>query len=424
MHELLPKIGEIAEKIKNLEDKRGKLGAFLKDVKDKIKIEGNDILEESLVHKANADKLENKKIIAIDGGLSQHAYHGIDLILTRAVAVIFDYEKGKLAKVGYHPHAIVSPNLIIVSDPYSDEEFIVSSSLERQRGEVDLAALCFKEFSPDIVLMDGSIVPHGNDRPNKNSNAWGRYESVIESFRRLYSNSKSSLLAGCVEDSRGRRFCEIISEKILSKIKSERIPELQKILSGTRDTNLLYHVLEQGERTCVFKYSKNYKEHNVLSDLGKFGGNIFCFYLKTAEFDRPVRIDFYCEADIENTREMPEKSEGLNRANMKIGSSGEINEAAMKNTRDEEHSTPISKLNTRDEEHSMPISIIEAANKISALVLATSCNSSYGFPAPLIEADFRAKLQEQDVDNLHDQLVDRVGITPSLMKLRRELRPF
>lgn len=364
MHELLPQLSEIADKIKSLEESREKLGKFLREVSENVELSG-DVLEKNIFQKVSADELSSKTVVAIDGGLSQHEYHGLDLILTRAVAVVFNYKKGKLEKVGYHPHAIVTPVLTVVSDPYSEEEFAISSSLERQRGEVDLAAECFGKFSPDILLMDGMIVPHGNDRPAKNSPAFVRYQNVLDSFRKLYGNSSGHLLAGCVEDSRGRRFCEIVAEEILGEIESPRIPELQKILAGTRDTNLLFHCLEKGERTAVFKFSSKPKEHPVLSDLCPAGEKIFSFYLKTAEFDRPVRIDFFAD------------------------------------------SNPI-----------------ETANKIASLVLSMSPHSSYGFPAPLIEADFRAKLRENDANALHDQLVDRIGIVPSLMKLRREQRPF
>ncbi len=364
MHELLLKLPEIAEKIKSLEQNREKLGFFLREIAEKVDLSG-EVLEPNLIYTMAADPLSGKRVVAIDGGLSQHSYHGIDLILTRAVAVVFDYTGGKLEKVGYHPHSIVTPTLTVISDPYSDEEFFLSSTLERERGEIELAAECFSKFSPHLLLLDGSVVPHGKDKPTKTSAAWERYESVLRSFISLYKSSSGSLLAGCVEDSRGRSFCEIVSSKILSELKNPKAEELRKILASTRDTNLLYHTLKKGERTAIFRYSKAPSEHPILSDLQPFGEKIFSFYLKTAEFDRPVRVDFF--------------------------SSG----------------NPI-----------------ETANKIASLVLSLSPHNSYGFPAPLIEADFRAKLKESDVDDLHDQLVDRVGITPSLMKLRREQRPF
>lgn len=363
MHQLLDQLSAIADKIKNIEESRERLGAFLKEIKDKIEICGEDVAEKKLVYKIEPEQLNNKKIAAIDGGLSQHAYHGLDMILIRAVAVACNYNDGKLENIVYYPNAFPAPKVVIISDPYSDDEFIVSSSLEREKEEIALAVKALKEFSPDLLLIDGSIIPHPSDKPSKSSPVYKRYQELIETFKKLYAASAGYLLAGCIEDSRATSFCEIVSEKILSQVKSPRIEELKKILSGTRDTNLLYHILEQNERSCIFKTPKN----PMLDDLEEFGTCIYSFYLKTAEFDRPVRVDFF-ESDSKRVR--------------------------------------------------------ETADKIASLVLALSCHSSYGFPAPLIEADMRAKFQEQDIDALHDQLVDRVGITPSLMKLRREQRPF
>ncbi|MBU5557989.1 MAG: DNA double-strand break repair nuclease NurA [Candidatus Aenigmatarchaeota archaeon] len=362
MHELLGQLAGIAEKIKHIEGNRQKLGIFLREIAESADIAGDDVLEPKLIYKVIANPLTKARIVGIDGGLSQHAYHGIDLILTRAVATIFDYTDGKLTAVNYWPSAIVTPTLIVISDPYSDEEWAASSSLERQRGEIDTAVNAFKIFNPNLLLLDGSVVPHGNDRPAKGSATVPRYRTVLNSFNALYATA-GDRLAGCVEDSRGRRFCEIVGEKILANIKRPIVPELQKILAGTRDTNLLFHMLTVGERTCIFRYAK--AEHPILTDLG-VENRIFCFYLKTAEFDRPIRVEFYSE---------PDKA-------------------------------------------------IETAERIASFVLPLCCHSGYGFPVPLIEADVRAKLAERDVSILHDQLVDRVGITPGLLKLRRESRPL
>ena len=366
MHELLDQLGGIADRIKGVEENREKLGKFLREVKDTVELCGKGNMEACMIRQVAASPLDDVRIAAVDGGLSRHEYHGMDIILTRAVAVVFYYRNGRLDKTDYYPHSIVTPRITVVSDPYSDEEFLVSSSLERQYGEIELAGTVFEKLRPNLLLLDGSVVPHGNDRPGKTGPAWNRYQDVLNVFRRLYDSS--TLLAGCIEDSRSRRFCEIIAEQVLGKIDSPRAAELQKILAGTRDTNLLFHALKRGERTAIFRYSKNSEDHPILADLGEHGQHVYCFYIKTAEFDRPVRVDFYSKSD---GRELT-----------------------------------------------------ETADKIASLILAITPHGSYGFPAPLIEADFRAKLQERDADNLHDQLVDRVGITPSLMKLRREQRPF
>ena len=357
MLDLLEKLGKTVEKIKGLEDQREKLGLFLREVKDKVEFSG-DVLEKEMIHKVEKVDLAGKVVVGVDGGLSKHAYHGLDIILTRAVAAIFRYAP---LRVDYYPEAITSPKLTILADPYSDDEFVVSSSLERQREEIKIASEVCDKFSPDVILMDGSIVPHGNDKPRKESPAWERYENVFLQFKQLFSKAK--LLAGCVEDSRGRRFCEIVSEQVLTNVDGQT-EALDRVLQGTRDTNLLYHLLKEGERSFVFRYSREPEAHPILNDLGEWGKKIYSFYIKTAEFDRPVRIDFVSKNPIDD------------------------------------------------------------ANIIASFVLSTSCNSSYGIPAPIVEADLRAKLKEREADDLHNQLVDRLGITPSLMKLRRDQRPF
>jgi hypothetical protein len=358
MYELLDQLSNVADKIKSLENNREKLGQFLKEVKENIQLSHPDILESKLTVKVNPDALDKIKVIGIDGGLSQHEYHGMDMILTRAVATVFDYAGGKLGNVEYFPSSIVTPKLTIITDPYNDSDFMISTSIERQKTEIDTAIKAFEKYNPELILLDGSILPHCNDKPGTNSMSAKRYDDLLAMYRTLYK-AANGRLAGCIEDSRGRRFCEMIAEKILPNVQSDLVTSLQKILAGTRDTNLLYHILDTGERTCVFRFSKERPIEGLKTE------NIYTFYIKTANYDRPVRVDFYAESEI-----------------------------------------------------------IKTANKVASIVLATSCHSSYGFPAPLIEADCRAKLKEMDIDALHDQLVDRVGITPGMMKLRREQRPF
>ncbi len=352
------KLEAIAEKIKRIENNRERLAAFLKEIKYNVDISGGDVVEKRLCYPVKSCE-EKFKVCATDGGVSQNSYHGLDIILVRAVSVIAEYKGSRLENIAYFPSAFPEAEIEIISDPFTDEEFVLKSSLLRMKKELSTTLLAIKKFSPHIVLLDGSIVPHPSSRPQKNSPIKSTYQEVLGLFKELYESS--FILAGCCEDSRGRKFCEIISEKILSTIDSPLIPELKKILANTRDTTLLFNVLDAGERTCVFKYG----ETPVTKDLGEHGNNIYTFYIKTAQFDRPVRVDFYA-------KEKPER----------------------------------------------------LAEKIASILLSLACNSAYGFPAPLIEADLRAKLKESDAEIVHKYLVEKIGLVPSLFKLRREMRPF
>lgn len=355
MQNFINRLSSAAESIKSMEEKRKTLAEFL--TKEKGKFSRNaDIMEEKLAYEVVPQNLSGKKIVAVDGGLSQHSYHGLELALLRAVAVMFQYDNNEKSSVSYYPESSPSPEIILVSDPYNDSG--LDASNERMRKEIETAADAAKKFSPDMVLMDGMIVPHINDIPKEKSDSHERFLRTVASFKSLY-DSVTGLLAGCIEDSRGKRFCEILSK---NSIIGENA-EMKEILKTASDTNILFYFLDYGERTCAFRFSGD----GLINILGEQGKNIYSFYMKTAKFDRPVRMDFYCR-------------------------------------------------NSED--------VAKTADEISSLILSTCCHDSYGFPAPLIEADFRAKLPEDEVEKLHDQLLDKIGMMPSLMKLRRELRPL
>ena len=140
---------------------------------------------------------------------------------------------------------------------------------------------------------------------------------------------------------------------------------MKLILSKTKDSNLLTYTLNQGERSLVFPYSSNSQQHPILREFEDEKNQVFVFYLKTAEFDRPIRIDFLADKGI-----------------------------------------------------------VDIANRISAVLLALAGHSSYGMPSILIEADQRAKLSEQDLEMFYYDILNRAGNIASLFEQRRNQRPF
>ncbi|MHA1953032.1 MAG: hypothetical protein ACW96U_03705, partial [Candidatus Heimdallarchaeaceae archaeon] len=92
-----------------------------------------------------------------------------------------------------------------------------------------------------------------------------------------------------------------------------------------------------------------------------------CFYLKTAEFDAPLRVEF-----------------------------------------------PLLFSDQTD-----------LAQRISALVIAVSrYNPEYGLPSVIIEADARARLQETDADILVDEISAKIGYSSFSLQRRRSRLPF
>ncbi|HIK00892.1 TPA: DNA double-strand break repair nuclease NurA [archaeon] len=381
--ELETELNKLAQNIKALEHQRSSLGEALKKIKAQIEFpkRDSDIIEDKFVTKVKPDELKNLKVAAVDGGIVQTKLHGVNLVVGRAAAVVFDFKNGVLFNTNYYPDAFPSHQLLSFNAPITDRDYAISISLNRQIMEISTAEKVVSNFSPELMLLDGSVLPLAMDKPEKNSPEFKRYENLIQTYLSLYRtcSKKKTQLAGVIEDSGGLRLTTLLKEKVVpGVIQSSEfdggivdvLEQNKSILENTNDSNVIFYILDVGERTCVYSYSADPEKHQVLKDLEDYGGKIFSFYLKTVPFDRPIRIDFVSESD------MQEK-------------------------------------------------ITKIANDIASKVLAMSMhNETYGFPSILIEADGRARLSERDLDLIYHRLKDKVGDLPSLFKLRRELRPF
>jgi len=356
--EIGSEIKRIAESIKATEGKRQTLAGFLKEIGGVTK------LVKTLQPGFEGD------IVGVDGGLVKKSLHGFDCMLTRAVAVCFSYQGGKVKSARYWPSRIPQTEPAIM-DAFSDLDWSYYTSIRRAIGEVRAAQGAARAFNPSLVLMDGMIAPHYADKPGKGSPANPAYEELLAEYRKLYGIAPA--LAGVVEDSRSNVFCMHIKEDVLGKVSHPRVKEIAELLERTRDTSLLYLVMEKGQRSLVFPYTKNASEHPVLRDLGEWGHKVFSFYLKTAQWDRPVRVDFLSK-------------------NGSPGSSSQVE---------------------------------AEADWIGGSLLAVSGrHARYGMPEPLIEADSIAKIPEPEMEAFYDQVLSLTGNLPSIMRLRREERPF
>jgi len=361
MKDFVEMIDGIAKKIVDIEKQRKRIGDVLRQINETNLSLDEEILEEKIIVPIERIELNDVAVAGIDGGLVKRSLHGIDMMLLRAMGVLFYYKNNKLEKVDYYPDSLSAAEPRVIMDPFSNIELELNSNMERQMAEVKTATEVIEKFKPDVLLMDGSVVPHYTERPRKNSILYPVYQRMIESYIKLFEAAKrnNTILAGVIEDSRGARFCELLNEKFFSRIPSD----IKFLLNTTKDTNLLTYALKLQERSFVFRYSSEPSKHPVLKEFGPVANQIFTFYLKTAEFDRPIRIDFLSEN-------------------------------------------------------------IDIANKLSSIILATTGHAGYGFPSVLIEADQRAKLSEEDLEFFYSDLINKAGNLPGLMDLRRKQRPF
>jgi hypothetical protein len=358
MERLIPRIREIAESIHQSEDKRKRLAGFLKGVGE----------ETEILSRLEPSPLENLRIAGVDGGLAKKSLHGFDCILVRAAVACFHYQSGRRAGVEYFPSRIPSPEAEVL-EALSDLDWAHFTSIMRQGVEVRTALKSLERLRPDMLLMDGSIVPYYADRPARTSGVYRHYSSMIGDFMKLYRKclDRGIVLAGVIEDSRGTSYCSMINRELLSRVSHPLREEMGELLEKTRDTNLLYWVLERGERSRVFPYSEKIGDHPVLRDFGSLGERVNSFYLKTARHDRPVRVDMLAGGD----------------------------------------------------------DVIGEADELGSVLLSVSGqHSGYGLPVPLIEADNVAKLSDNEVENFYSHILSFAGNIPSVMRLRREQRPF
>lgn len=348
----------IAEKINRFERKRSDLASLFQEYSDEICSEEDSFLEDSFRINTASHEKGKIKIVGVDGGLVKEELAGVDIALFRAVGTFFTFENGSLSSANYIPcrNPEPEPN---VFEGLSRNDFRLASSLKRAKKEVELAVKSLNE-DPDILMMDGSIVPFYRNRPAKDSEIYGTYEDALKSYKKLYKTAKRKkiLLVGIVEDSRDSKICRILQER-LKDVDEDR----EDFISRVRDSEILDRVLKFKERTSVKRYSS--KENPVLKDL-ESEDEIFTFYMKTAKEDLPVKVDFLGLED-------PSKD-----------------------------SENISKI----------------------LNVSSSHSKNYGIPSPIIEADLRAKLNGDHLKAFKRDLRSSIPDKSLFRDLRRNRRPF
>lgn len=300
-------------------------------------------------------------IAGVDSGFVSKRMAFLDLVLIRTCGAIFFYNNFKLEKAEYFPGPTILPEPILLKNGLEKDEELQSTSLERLKKEVNLSIDIINKYKPNYFFIDGSIVPQYQDKPRADSKINSDYDSIICLFEKLYETAQinSTVLISTIEDSRGNRFKQLLTDYL--KLNSKKID-----LSQTTDSSILDNFLLSGERTFSFEYTNNVDSHAILKDYSKkWSKNIFVFYIKTSEFDFPLRVEFIC------------------------------NES--------------SKLKELSDE------IAGVVYKLSSLY------KEYSYPSILIEADLRARLNEKDINLVYEKLIDKLG--PKML-LRRNSRPF
>lgn len=281
------KLAEIAESIKQLESSRKQLASSLRETKEAV---FPDALEKQLIHRVSPIVF-NGSVCAVDGGLLAQEFQGFDLVLSRAVGVLFNYDKSKLVSHKYFPSAL-PPTDFDAPISLDVHDFNLHKSLFRLKKEITCAVECVKKWKPNHLLLDGSLIPQISDKPSEDNELHQYYQEVVELHKQLYSAcaDNNCLLAGVIKDSRGKRFIEIISRAVGES----------DVLAHSNDTSLLNSLLAPGERSFAFRYARSAREHQVLRDFAEFGEKLCVMYLKPVSDDRPLRIEFVSSPNIDS----------------------------------------------------------------------------------------------------------------------------
>lgn len=359
-------ISEAVASISELDSRRKLLGKKLLPLNrlNLLEAGSEDFLEERLIMPVEKAEL-NCKIAGADSGFVDKDLFALDLVLIRAIGAVFSYNAGKLGSADYFPHFYSFPEPNLSQAGLEADEFQCSKSIQRLIKEVGIARSLIEKFSPAFCFLDGSIVPQYADKPRKDSAVKTAYHEMLEEFQSLYRTAEESNceLVGCVEDSRGSRFGQILQLQLLANQKS-----LSQQLNGCYDAIILDYLLKPGERSMAFSYTASTKEHPILMDFDEhWSKSVRAFYLKPVAFDRPLRVEF-----LHHNRE----------------------------------------------------GISVHASKIASIVFAQSCmHREYAFPSILIEADLHARLKQQEIEIVYDKILNKLGKGIKL-RLRRDNRPF
>jgi hypothetical protein len=374
----------LVEEIDRVESTRQQFGNVIRQIKDSLDL-GRfpaitaNALETSFITKIEPTPLSGLRIAGIDGGLARRNFKSIDILLTRGIAVVFSFGPDEGPTVDFHPSPFPSPRITPILYAVQGNELDQIASLERTATELRVVLSVLDEFHTDLILLDGSLLNHPRDRPPTGSIAYERFQETIALYKQLYRKARKSrtTLVGIIKDSRSTRIVNILGEILPHVLRNPSFFEMMQdvdyrwLLRFSRDTDLLNTFLDEGERTFAFKYSSEvpHEPSSLPEDLRDWAASIWVTYLKTARNDYPLRIEVFGNTDIDE---------------------------------------PANRLN----------------KALSAILPLSWQHTEYGLPSPIVEADTRARISNNETQLIMNRLMALAGIRYSSVEKRRMRNPF
>ncbi|MHA1905922.1 MAG: DNA double-strand break repair nuclease NurA [Candidatus Thorarchaeota archaeon] len=374
----------LVEEIERVEVTRARFGAVMDDIKGTLDLGKfpaltTQAVESQFITQIEPARLDGLQIAGVDGGLIRKRFRSMDLLLTRAVAVVFQFTPDDSPLVEFYPDPFPEPLAKLVMLSMSGPELDQLASLERMAAELRVTISALDEFHTDIILVDGSLFYHPRDRPPIGTTAHEKFQEVLALYRQLYNKvaKKRTTLVGIVKDSRSTRIVNTLGDVLPHILRNPSIFEKMQgvdyrwLLKISRDCDLLDTFLKEGERTFAFRYSGELPQNSnsLQNDLTAWASSIWVTYLKTARDDVPLRVEVMVKSDGE---------EGIQQLN----------------------------------------------RTLAAILPLSYQHPEYGLPSPIVEADARARISHNDARLVIDRLMALSGLTYSTLEKRRSRNPF
>ena len=376
-------LSQLVEEIERIETTKNQFGKVMERIKDTINLAkfpaiASSIIDSDFTKKIEPTSLSGLKIAGIDGGLVRRRFRSMDLLLTRGIAVIFQFGPKEGPNVEFYPDPFPEPQIRPMMLTLSGAELDQLSSLERVATELRVTLAVLEEFHTDIILVDGSLFYHPRDRPQTGSVVFEKFQEVLALYKQLYNKArkKGTTLVGIVKDSKSSRVTNLLGDILPHIIRKPAVFELMQgvdyrwLLKITRDCDILDTYLEEGERSFIFRYSSELQlNSNPLSDdISNWASSIWVTYLKTARDDLPLRIEILTDGN--------------------------------------------------------PEDVWKVDRTLAAILPLSWQHPEYGIPAPILEADTRAKISMNETQLIVDRLMALSGLTYTSLEKRRSRNPF
>lgn len=371
-------VSDLQQVIKDLLSKSSQLKQLTSALKQNTSFQVPEFLEPFVIENqlistiTKSKNLSHMHIGAVDGGLVTSNLAGVDILGLKAVGVYLHYGHNKILKTNYFPTKHQDVKLVPVYKIFSRPDLDIYSSLQRSILELKTGITLLEEApaSLDYMLMDGSFQFKRIITPNPELNVlFGKYFAYLRKLL-AKAQSQNTQLLFVVKDSITSHFITILSQllpHVITAFPDLHTVDYRTIIQDLRDSNFMHYLLSPRSRSFIINRTFASKEPIELNYVP------YSYYFKVIKNDLPLRIDLL--------------------------------------TRPKQSVDDI-------------ISTVDESSKV--LLALSEFNKNYSLPAPIIEADARTKINQEQFELLLDYIRHKTFNFNSIesQKLRRTRSPF